>query len=179
MSAVNPFTPPRAAVDDVQSAPTEFSEPRVWSTRGRVGRLRYLSYTMVGSLVFMGVAGVLAALVGPMVGAVIMGLAYIPLIVLAVFTLIQRSHDMGWSGWASLLAFIPLVGLIWVFKAGTPGENRFGAPPKPNTTGVKVGASLILVVFLLGILAAIALPAYQQYVMRAKAAQMQSQPPAQ
>lgn len=44
MSAVNPYTPPRAQVDDVHAAVTEFSKPKVWSASGRIGRLRYLAY---------------------------------------------------------------------------------------------------------------------------------------
>jgi len=73
--------------------------------------------------------------------------------VLSVFSAIQRSHDMDWSGWTVLLSLIPLFGLIWLSMPGTPGRNRFGAPPPPNTTGVKVGAALIPVLFVLLVLA--------------------------
>jgi uncharacterized membrane protein YhaH (DUF805 family) len=175
MATANPYLPPQAEVADIHTAATEFSEPKVWSARGRIGRLRYLAYTAVASLVLMLAVGVLAAVAGAQVAGIATFIAYIPFFVLMVLSLIQRSHDMGWSGWMSLLAFIPLVGLIWLFKAGTPGVNRFGAPPPPNTTGVKLGASLIVLFFVLGIVAAIALPAYQQYTMRAKAASMQQQ----
>ena len=51
--------------------------------------------------------------------------------------LIQRSHDMNLSGWWSIAAFIPLVGLFWLFNGGTPGVNRWGAPPPPNTRRVE------------------------------------------
>ena len=78
---------------------------------------------------------------------------------------------MNLSGWFSLLALIPLVGLVWVFKGGTPGANRFGAPPPPNTLGVKIIACVFPLIFVIGILAAIALPAYQQYTVKARAAQ--------
>jgi hypothetical protein len=70
-----------------------------------------------------------------------------------------------------LLALIPFVGLIWLFKSGTPGSNRFGAPPPPNTTGVKVLACIAPAIAIIGILAAIAIPAYQDYVTRAQEAQ--------
>jgi len=178
MSAVNPYTPPRAVVADVQSGPESYSQPKVWSARGRIGRLRYLAYLMVGYLaVFMG-AGVLAVVAGfsgqPALAGIVVFVAFIPYIVLSILCAIQRAHDMDWSGWACLLTLIPFVAFIWIFKAGTPGANRFGAPPPPNTTGVKVGAWMMLAVPLIGILAAIALPAYQQYTMRARAAQMQS-----
>ena len=179
MSAVNPFTPPRAAVSDIDSTPTRFSEPKVWSASGRIGRLRYLAYLMVGYLVVIlgaAVVGGIAAVAGiPALAGIAIFAAFIPYIVLSILCAIQRAHDMGWSGWTCLLTLIPFVAFIWIFKAGTPGENRFGAPPPPNTTGVKVGAWLLLAVPLIGILAAIALPAYQQYTMRAKAVQQQQQ----
>jgi hypothetical protein len=71
-----------------------------------------------------------------------------------------------------LLMIIPFVAFIWLFKAGTQGANRFGAPPPPNTTGVKIlGYSFPVLIVLFGILAAIALPAYQDYVRRAQEAQ--------
>ena len=43
----------------------------------------------------------------------------------ATLILIQRSHDMNLSGWWSIAAMIPLVGLVWMFKGGTPGANRW------------------------------------------------------
>ena len=60
----------------------------------------------------------------------------------------------------------------WLFKGGTQGENNYGNPPPPNTTGVKILALLLPIIALIGIAAAIALPAYQQYVNQA---QMQQQ----
>lgn len=178
MSTVNPYSPPRSAVADIDGQDEAAVQPvRLWSWRGRVGRLRYLSYTMVAYLLMVVVAGLFGAIAGAFGGkdtsAGLVGmLAVIPYFVFVSFQTIQRSHDMDWSGWMSLLAFIPFAAFIWIFKAGTPGPNRFGAPPPPNTLGVKIGASLIPAVFVIGIVAAIALPAYQSYVQRAKAAQM-------
>lgn len=177
MSAVNPFNPPRAEVADVIPAATGYSVPKVWSASGRLGRLRYLAYVSVATLVLyamLGVMGLLIATGSIVAGIAVAVVAYIAYIVLTVLLLIQRSHDMDWSGWTVLLAFIPLAALIWVFKAGTPGANRFGNPPPPNPTGVKVlGLGFPVVGMVVGILAAIALPAYQSYTMRAKAAQQQ------
>ena len=84
--------------------------------------------------------------------------------------LIQRSHDMDLSGWWSLAAFIPFVGLVWVFKGGTRGANRWGAPPPPN--GRRRAASPgwhCRSCSWSAWSAAIALPAYQQYSIRANA----------
>ncbi|MEJ8852070.1 DUF805 domain-containing protein [Variovorax rhizosphaerae] len=85
--------------------------------------------------------------------------AMIPLLVFYVLMGIQRSHDMDWSGWMLLLALIPLVALIWIFKGGTKGGNRFGAPPPPNSTGVKVSAGILVVLMVLGVAALVALQA--------------------
>lgn len=45
---------------------------------------------------------------------------------------VRRLHDTDRSGWWVLLAFIPLIGTIWVLvllaSPGTAGPNRFGPP---------------------------------------------------
>jgi uncharacterized membrane protein YhaH (DUF805 family)/Tfp pilus assembly major pilin PilA len=59
--------------------------------------------------------------------------------------------------------------LIMVLIPGTQGANRFGPMPPPNSTWVVVGAwSLLLIPFLLGIIAAISIPAYQDYMARSQ-----------
>ncbi len=179
VNPVNPFTPPRAAVNDVHPQATTFSTPRAWSAKGRLGRLRYLAYSMVGYLLVIvaaGIAGAIAGAAGYVALAAPIGLLVsIPYLVLTVLLLIQRSHDMNWSGWTVLWCLVPLVAFVWLFKAGTPGTNRFGAPPPPNTTGVKVAAfgllTLVIIGFI-GMLAAVSIPAYQAYTERANAVQL-------
>ncbi|MEE1142120.1 MAG: DUF805 domain-containing protein [Bacteroidales bacterium] len=47
---------------------------------------------------------------------------------------IRRLHDIGKSGWMWLIAFIPIVGAIWLLilwcKDGEPGTNKWGDNPK-------------------------------------------------
>jgi uncharacterized membrane protein YhaH (DUF805 family) len=86
----------------------------------------------------------------------------------ATLILIQRPHDMNLSGWWSIAAMIPLVGLLWMFKGGTPGANRWGPPPPPNGWGVRILALAVPAVMVIGIVAAIALPAYVDYAKRAQ-----------
>ena len=161
----NRYAAPRAAVSDIEGT-QEYQEIRMWSASGRIGRLRYLAYTTGGGLLAGCVAVVLGGALGGF-GMILALLVYIAAIVFSVMIAIQRSHDMDWTGWTVLLTLIPLVGLIWVFKSGSEGVNAYGAPPPPNTTGVKILGLLLPIVFVVGILAAIAIPAYVEYTRRA------------
>lgn len=51
----------------------------------------------------------------------------------------KRWHDRDRSGWWVLLALVPVIGWIWMladngFRRGTPGANRYGAPPAAVST---------------------------------------------
>ncbi len=177
MNTNNPYAPPTAEVSDILEQDEAGVQPiRQFSAKGRIGRLRYLAYILGSYMIFLVVLGVFSALSiaanSSTLTTVIIGVLSLVYFVYVIMLGIQRSHDMDWSGWTTLLIFIPLVGFIWLFKAGTPGRNRFGAPPPPNTTGVKVLGWILSIFFVIGIVAAIALPAYQAYTMRAKAMQM-------
>ena len=47
---------------------------------------------------------------------------------------VRRLHDVGKSGWFMLIAFIPLIGIIWLLivmaTEGNSGENKYGLNPK-------------------------------------------------
>jgi len=177
MSSANPYMPPRAAVADIHDKLAEAEEPTILTWRGRIGRLRYLAYVMGGYValfVVMFFAGLIGGLSGsPMVATLLMGVCGIAYFVFTIMVAIQRVHDMDWSGWSVLLVLVPVVniviGLIWLFKGGTEGANRFGAPPTPNTWGVIVLGCIAPLAFI-GIIAAVALPAYQTYKLKAEAA---------
>ena len=183
MSAVNPYTPPRAHVADLHSRSGGYQEVKLWSARGRIGRLRYLAYLSIGYLAMIATGMVVGLVAGfanaPSMVMVVVGVLAIPYVIFCILILIQRTHDMGWSGWMALLTLIPVVAFIWFFKAGTPSDNQFGAPPPPNTLLIKIFGLILPVIGIIGIVAAIALPAYQQYTLRAKAAQPQIQSPQQ
>ncbi len=180
MSVANPYQPPRADVADVRSSLASYQPVNFWSRQGRVSRLQYLGYLMGGYLMTIAAAALLGGIAGalgfPKAAAFVGFVALVPYFVFSIIMLIQRTHDMGWSGWTALLALIPFAALVWMFKAGTPGENRFGAPPPPNTTKVKILALLMPAIAIIGIVAAIALPAYQGYVLKSTGAQPSYQP---
>jgi uncharacterized membrane protein YhaH (DUF805 family) len=160
----NPYGAPRAAVGDAAEA---FQPVRVFAVSGRIGRARYVVYSFVASLLLMLVAGASVAMLGPF-GMAVLAVAYIGMIVLSIMLTIQRSHDFNMSGWFSLLMLVPLANLVFWFIPGTEGPNRFGAKTPPNSTLVLVGLWIVPLVFVGGILAAVSIPAYQDYVKRAQ-----------
>lgn len=51
-----------------------------------------------------------------------------------ISVMVRRCHDLGWSGWWTLVAFIPYLGLLALvivggFVPGAPSANRYGQPP--------------------------------------------------
>jgi uncharacterized membrane protein YhaH (DUF805 family) len=168
----NRFAPPATAVADVTLA-GDVQPVRLWPPSGRIGRLRFLAYSLGFYIVFVVVAGLVGGIAGVSgasegnfgafgIVAILFGVvAFVLYAVGAIVLLIQRSHDMDLSGWWSIAAFIPLVGLLWVFKGGTRGINRWGAPPPPNGWAVRIFGLILPIVFVVGIIAAVAIPAFQ------------------
>ena len=168
----NPHVTPRARVveDDAH-----FGEIKIFSATGRLGRVRYIGYQAGLGFLWALVLSALVAAAGassPVAVALVTILGYVAIITVAILLAIQRAHDFDSSGWLSLLIFVPLVNMIFWFIPGTQGENRFGRRPPPNTTGAIVLACVLPVIVVLGIVAAIAIPAYQDYVHRAGQAQI-------
>lgn len=168
---MNQYAPPLATVADM-APDAGVAELKLFSAQGRIGRLRYLAYTTGASLVYGVVVAVLtAALFGTAALGVVTFVAVIAVLWFSIVSGIKRCHDINISGWWSLTSIIPIIALIWVFVPGSKGANRFGPPPPPNTWGVRLLGVLAPLLFFVGILAAIALPAYKGYTDRARAAQ--------
>jgi uncharacterized membrane protein YhaH (DUF805 family) len=162
----NPYQSPGAEVADINQ---EYSDLWIFTTEGRLGRLRYLTYSFALSIAMNLIVGVTAALaaalpqdIGFIISMIIMIVTYVMVIVTAVFIMIKRFHDLNRSGWLSLLMLIPLinliVGLLLLFAPGKPEVNNYGPPPPPNSRGLVIASVLIIGIFVLGIVAAIALP---------------------
>lgn len=172
MEVRNPYATPNAKVSGAES---EHGEIRIFSTKGRIGRIRYIGYSIGLTLVFTALMGAVSAVAGmaagPAVAAPVLFIGYAAMFVVMVMLTIQRAHDFNTTGWIALLAVVPLVNLIFWFIPGTEGENRFGRQTPPNSIVAILLALILPLVFVLGIVAAIAIPAYQDYVKRAQASQ--------
>jgi len=194
MAEQNQYQTPSSNVE--QTATNEEYGAVNWrSIEGRLGRIRYIAYSFVLGIAGMAILGVLFAIFGiimaviggdsaePGIGMVILGIimaiAYIILIVLSIRLMIQRLHDFNASGWLCLIIIIPFVSsifaLVLLFVPGTNGENQYGLKTPPNSTANIVVALVIPIVMIvfMGIVAAIAIPAYQGYVEQAQQMQLE------
>ncbi|MGJ7514773.1 DUF805 domain-containing protein [Pseudomonas baetica] len=152
----SPYAPPRAIVGD--NAP-EFATLKPFSVEGRIGRLRFLAWTLVLSLVTLPIVGVLALIglglvsgdstTGLILGGILAFFLFLAFAIVSILFTVQRLHDIGWSGWLWLLNLVPFVGsffpLVIMVVPGNTGANRYGPPPPPNSTAVKVLCSLWIV----------------------------------
>ena len=163
--------------------------PEFFSASGRIGRWRFIGFTSIASFsayilmsLVMGMLMVILRSLGTSGINIMMvsGLVVI-CIVLAVqiIFLKRRLNDLDQSGWMIFLMLIPIVGQIFylylLFAPGSSGSNRYGPAPSKNSAWYII-VGLIVPVMIVGILAAVALPAYKQYTDRARAAQQQNLP---
>lgn len=153
--AASPYAPPRAAVGD--DLP-EYATLKVFTIHGRIGRLRYLAWTLVLTLAMLVIGGIIStvsfavATASPTAGTllgVLLGLGlFVALVWVSVQIGVQRLHDLGWSGWLYFLNLVPLVNSVFpillLVLPGNAGANQYGAPPPRNSTAVKVLATLWL-----------------------------------
>lgn len=184
MSTENPYAPPQAEVADVAIAADQTQSVTLWTARGRIGRVRLLAFSSGAYLISwilmaltmgltVGLSGKNEALsLAAFILMIAMGAVFF---VFSAFQLIKRCHDLDWNGWLWLIAMVPFVNfiflLILLFAPGTKGVNNYGAPPPPNRAVHWVLATVMPVMVIIGIFAAIAIPQYQGYVERARAEQ--------
>ncbi|SCW98268.1 MULTISPECIES: DUF805 domain-containing protein [unclassified Pseudomonas] len=158
---VSPYAPPRAQVGE---ALAEYGTLKPFSFDGRIGRLRYLAWTMVLTLALLPLVGIgfwlatawlLASdsVAGLIVGGLLAAVVVLAFAFVSIQFNVQRLHDLGWSGWLWLINLVPFVGSIFPFiliiAPGNTGANQYGPPPPRNTTAVKLLASLWLVMIVL------------------------------
>lgn len=141
-----------AALDEVAPPPRPLSLlgrylnglRRYADFKGRSSRLDYLCFQLPGFVI--GLALIIAGLAiaehhlgeldelertGAMYASV--ALYVVPTLIPTWAILVRRLHDCGWSGWISLVVFIPIVGSFFPISLALipsqKGENRFGPQP--------------------------------------------------
>jgi len=105
----------------------------------RIGRLELLFWIVASNLG----AGILLAIVASLTNTAIefgrtrhpmaQALCFIAAVVVILKAVVSRFHDIGWSGSAVLLMFVPLVDIVaLLLLVVVPGQNklnRYGEPP--------------------------------------------------
>ena len=178
----NPYQAPSADIAETQR--TSY-QPKIFTSQGRIGRLRMLAYTLAAYLFllpFFVVAAVMGAAgadiennsAASIIFFTVVGVCYLASFVFYFMLAKRRFNDMDKSGWFCILILIPLVNLfiiLWlIFGRGTRGENRFGPEPVANPLSVKILGIIVPVAFA-GSVVAVAMPAYSDYVERAQQAE--------
>jgi len=169
----NPYSAPEAALDSGQES---LYKPKVISFNGRIGRLRYLAYSIGATFLLMlvtmpliGMTAMGGAALGGEAGMsmlTLLGMAvyYIGAIVISVMYAKRRLNDLNRSGWWFLLFIVPVVNLLlaiyMIFFPGTDGANNWGPAPTANSIGVMILGWSMPALFVLGIAAAILIPQF-------------------
>jgi len=165
----NPYSAPDAALDTGQDA---LYQPKIFSFNGRIGRMRYLAYSIGVNIILMAVMiplGGAGGLMGgeadmSMIAMLVIGIFYIATFVISIMFAKRRLNDLNRSGWWFLLFLIPIVNLLFaiyiLFFPGTDGDNNFGPAPAANSIGVLILGWVFPVIMILGIVAAVAIPMF-------------------
>lgn len=112
--------------------------------KGRARRSEYWMFALAQFIILISIfilGGVLGAIFGN--GLAGIGLSYFVFIIYSLATLlptlgvvVRRLHDVGKSGWFYFIAFVPVIGGIWLFVLmvtdGDQGTNEYGPDPKNN-----------------------------------------------
>jgi uncharacterized membrane protein YhaH (DUF805 family) len=106
-----------------------------FSSRAR--RTEYWMFVLF-NIIFTIVAMILDNLLGLTIGDLPYGVFYFlygfALLIPSLAVSVRRLHDLGKSGWMIFIAFIPIVGAIWLLvlmaTEGKPGDNQYGPNPK-------------------------------------------------
>lgn len=114
----------KAAADRAKAATAGFKFDNLFA--GRIDNMNYL-YAIVGSIVLGFILGMV-----PVIGL----LVSLIFLVIGLGVSARRFHDIGITGWASLILIIPFIGLLGViylcWKHGDTGTNAYGAAPDPK-----------------------------------------------
>lgn len=169
----NPYEAPEARVEDLSVEASEYDPLDMFALSGRIGRLRLFVWqamvSLISSVLVGAVAGVLLAAgfrEGDAALDLVTAIVQIAAVAVGVIFAAKRARDFNVTGWLGLLIMIPIVNLFFFFVPGTDGPNKFGPPPPPNSTGVKVLAGILIALIVLVVVALIVVAAtgYSEYL---------------
>ena len=150
------------------AAPSMFS----LSFEGRLGRLRFIVYSVFGMVPFFALAVILSLFLKNDIGLGIMLLALLLFFVMQLRPLALRMHDLNLSAKWLFLPFIIsgvagatqrpdlyLLGQAGYFLfhisllliPGSADDNSYGLPCPPNSTKIKVSAFILIALMLIGL----------------------------
>ncbi|MDX1350013.1 MAG: DUF805 domain-containing protein [Putridiphycobacter sp.] len=106
---------------------------------GRARRQEYWMFTLFSILFSIALAivdNVLGFTYGQ--GSGLLGTVYsLAILIPSIAVGVRRLHDVNKSGWMLLIAFIPLIGAIWLIvlfaTEGDSGSNQYGSDPKTGS----------------------------------------------
>lgn len=109
---------------------------------GRARRKEFWMFVLF-NIIFAILALILDGLLGT--GAILYFAYVVAMIIPVLAVAVRRLHDVGKSGWMYLIAFIPLVGTIWLLVLfvtdSEPGANQYGPNPKEEGSGDYFGSA--------------------------------------
>ncbi|HEY8569164.1 DUF805 domain-containing protein, partial [Microbulbifer sp.] len=151
-TVANPYASPQVSDLDVGGENEEVSA-RIFAFSGRLGRLRFITYWMVSTMLILLLGGIAAAVfipVSPEAGVAIYTVFMLFSVIYGFSLYARRLHDLGHSSFLwYLMMFVPLLNLMLliylVFFPGNSAANRFGPRVSRNSTGVIVAFLLSIV----------------------------------
>lgn len=139
----------------------------------RIGRLRYIVWQLGLGVIFQSLCliGFLMVIVSPVISIGIIGVGIILYSIFGLRIAAQRLHDFNSSAWMLLLSLVPIanliLGIMLMVRPGTSGANRYGAPPAPNSTSVKISGwiwAVICSVYVAGFIAIASTPLMHVFI---------------
>ena len=105
----------------------------LFSFQGRIGRMSYFLITLGASAV--GAAFLLVPMDWPFSLLLLALFVIVKVIWLSLAASVKRCHDIGHTGWISLLFYVPFVNFLFVgylvIIPGDEGPNKYGPAPGP------------------------------------------------
>ena len=90
METSNPYNAPKSKVT---GAPSGYGEIKIFTARGRIGRVRYIGYSIGLSMLIAFVLGLISAMMGKAAGsgvaAIVMVASYVGIFIVMMFLTIQ------------------------------------------------------------------------------------------